>query len=131
MEDLNNIKISEILEVEEIKSVILPEDDDVSIYVKMTSREHYDNFRRLNHVSGYKNNVDFDISQAELERLERTISKRHSITLDAIRMQMAKDGKKRPTRWLWYDLKLWFLRSVNKRFKRDENKITEKVEANG
>lgn len=94
MEDLSNIKISEILEVEEIKSVILPEDDDVSIYVKMTSREHYDNFRRINPVRGYKNNVDFDISQA-------------------IRMQMAKDGKKRPIRWLWYDLKLWFLRSMN------------------
>ena len=113
MEDLNNIKIRDILEVEEIKSVILPEDDDVSIYVKMTSREHYDNFRRINPVRGYKNNVDFDISQAELERLERAMSKRHSITLDAIRMQMAKDGKKRPIRWLWYDLKLWFMRSMN------------------
>ncbi len=95
MEDLNNIKISEILEVEEIKSVILPEDDDVSIYVKMTSREHYDNFRRLNPVRGYKNNVDFDISQA-------------------IRMQMAKDGKKRPIRWLIYDLKGWFFVTMNK-----------------
>ena len=114
MEDLNNIKIRDILEVEEIKSVILPEDDDVSIYVKMTSREHYDNFRRLNPVRGYKNNVDFDISQAELDRLERAMSKRHSITLDAIRMQMAEDRKKRPIRWLISDLKGWFFVTMNR-----------------
>ena len=114
MEDLNNIKISEILEVEEIKSVILPEDDDVSIYVKMKSREQYDNFRRLNPVREYKNNVDFDISQAELERLERAMSKRHSITLDAIRMQVAEDREKHPIRWLIGDIRFWLAVTINR-----------------
>ena len=39
--------------------------------------------------------------------------------LDEAKAKVASERRKHPLWWLWYDLKLWFLRSVNKRFKRD------------